>query len=331
MPSSSGGAGAFGTGGAMAPISSGGATGSGGAVAVGSGGSTIVPAGSGGSGMPMGSGGGGASSTGGGGGGGRGGVIGTGGRVGSGGGGGVGGGAGGSTTAGSGGVSGTGGGAGRGGAVGTGGRVGSGGNGGTPVTTVCTPGTNRCVAGDLQTCSTAGVWQSTGTSTRQLLVNPGFESGETAWMVSVAGGFPLVYLANGSGADNTPQLAAQSPPNLAWFGGYQRADDIVTQTVLLPAGATSMTISFDYAIFTNETTAVENDVMDVQLTAGTQTIALAHFSDNSPPGAWMHFSAPLPNSLAGQTVTLRFEDTTNATLLTSFYIDSVALQAVACP
>jgi len=136
--------------------------------------------------------------------------------------------------------------------------------------------------------------------------------------------------ADGSGGD-TPEIAAQSPPNLAWFSGYNRADDVLSQLVVLPADAASMTVSFYYAIFTREVSAAENDVMDVQLIAGTQTIPLAHFSDNNPVGTWTRFSAPLPTSLAGQTATLQFHDTTNASLITSFYVDTVSVQAVACP
>jgi hypothetical protein len=162
-------------------------------------------------------------------------------------------------------------------------------------------------------------------------MNRAFEGGETGWTTSVAGGFRTVYAANGSGANNTPEIAAQSPANLAWLAGYNRADDILSQGILLPADAASMTLTFFYAIFTREVSAAENDVMDVQLLTGTQTVSLGHFSDNNPVGTWTRFSAPLPTSLAGQTVTLQFHDTTNATLLTSFYVDTVSVQAVVCP
>ena len=209
------------------------------------------------------------------------------------------------------------------------GRVGGGGSGGMAGTGGCVSGTNRCVAGVIETCSATGTWQSTGTSTRELLANPAFEGGETGWMISVAGGFPLLYVANDTSGSN-PEIVAQSPPILAWFAG-SRADDVLSQTIVLPANAASMTVSFYYAIFTQEVSAAESDVMDVQLIAGAQTISLAHFSDNSPVGTWTRFSAPLPASLAGQTVTLRFHDTTNATLITSFYVDTVSVRAVACP
>jgi hypothetical protein len=247
------------------------------------------------------------------------------------------GGAGARTSGATGGMSGSGGGggaaAGSPGTASSGGRGGSGGDasGGMPVTGSCIPGSNQCVAGDLQVCSASGTWQSTETATRELLTNRAFEGGETGWMVSVAGGFPLVYAADGSGDDNTPEIAAQSSRNLAWFAGYNRADDILSQSVVLPANAGAMSISFYYAIFTREVSPTENDVMDVQLIAGTQTISLAHLTDNDPVDTWTSFTAPLPTGLAGSTVTLQFHVTTNPSLLTSFYVDTVSVQAVVCP
>jgi hypothetical protein len=206
-----------------------------------------------------------------------------------------------------------------------------GGTGGVPDTGVCIPGTNRCVVGDLETCTATGAWQSTGTAaSREPLANAAFEQGETGWMVFVAGGFPIVYAADGSGA-NSPEIAAQSPPNVTWVGGYNRGDDMISQNIALPADPASMIVSFYYAIFTRETSGAENDVMDVQLIAGTETISLAHFSDNNPVGTWTRFSAPLPSNLAGQTVTLQFHGTTNANAITSFYVDTVSVQVVACP
>jgi hypothetical protein len=211
---------------------------------------------------------------------------------------------------------GTGGGA-SGGVMGTGGVVGSGGAAGAVGT------------GGGGSSGMSGTGGCTGTA-RELLTNPGFEAGESGWMVFVAGNFPLVYEADGGGGNN-PAIAAQSPPNLAWFAGYNPADDVLSQSVVIPANAFSITVSFYYSIFTREVSAVENDVMDVQVIAGPQTIPLVHFSDNNPVETWTRFSAALPISLAGQTVTLQFHDTTNANLLTSFYVDTVSVQVVTCP
>ena len=194
---------------------------------------------------------------------------------------------------------------------------------------VCVPGRTQCLAGANQLCSPAGVWQVSGTSTRELAVNGGFELGETGWTNP---GIPIVYPANGNNAGGNPDVAAQTPPDVAWFGGLNNEDDTLTQMIAIPADASALTFSFYYAIITAENSAAELDVFDAQLVTATQTIALAHLGDNNAAASWARVSVPLPAaSLAGQTVTLRLHALTNARLITSFYIDTVSLQAVACP
>jgi hypothetical protein len=174
-----------------------------------------------------------------------------------------------------------------------------------------------------------GAWQSVGTASRELLANPGFDGADLSWDNP---GIHIVYLADGSGGNNTPDVIAQSPPNLAWFGGLNRENDLLSQSVTIPANAASVMLSFYYWIITDESSAAENDVFDVSLVdlAGTET-PLAHLGDNNAGDAWVLFKAAVPPSLAGQTVTLQLHGQTNATQVTSFYIDTVSLLAVACP
>ncbi|HET6148316.1 MAG TPA: hypothetical protein VFH68_12360 [Polyangia bacterium] len=194
---------------------------------------------------------------------------------------------------------------------------------------VCIPARSRCLAGDLQTCSATGEWQSVGTASRELLANPGFDGPDLIWENA---GIPVIYLANGSGASNTPDVVAQSPSNLAWFGGVSRQENLLSQRVTIPANAASVTLSFSYAIITAETSDDENDVFDISMvTAGGEVVPLAHLSDNNASGDWILFKAAVPPSLFGQTVTLELRGLTNATLVTSFYIDTLSLLAVACP
>ena len=212
---------------------------------------------------------------------------------------------------GTGGVTGAGGAAATGGVPGSGGQTGTGGAGTGGRTG--TGGAGGCVS-----------------VTTQLLVNPGFDSGTTGWTISVAGGFPLIYAANGGGG-NLPDVAAQSPPNLAWFGGYNNADDIAAQSVTIPATATAINLSFFYAVVSRATGNNESDVMDVTVTAGTQTTTVAHFNNLTSADNFTTFTAALPATLAGQTVRLQFRDQTDGNAITSFYIDTVALRVVTCP
>ena len=191
----------------------------------------------------------------------------------------------------------------------------------------CMPTTQQCVNGQLQVCTSAGMWQTTGTSTVQLLDNPSFDDGDTVWTSQSSALTPIINL-----DDGTFDVAAQSPGYFAWLGGYNNADDVLSQTLTVPAAASSLTLSFYYQIITSESTSgSEFDTMDVTLVAPGQTYQLGHFSDNSAVGSWTRFSTVVPATLAGQTVTLRFEAVTDISFVTSFYVDTVSMQAVACP
>ncbi len=199
---------------------------------------------------------------------------------------------------------------------------------------VCVPGSKQCVGSDLQICDGGGAWQSTGTSAQELLVNPAFDldSNGAGWTNP---GVPIVYAAAapGGGATNHPDVAAQSLPNLAWFGGLASSDDRLSQSIDIPASAAKLTFSFYYAIVTGKTGATEADTFDATLLAGTQVISLAHLSNVNATDTWTPVSVPVPTTLAGQTVTLQLRGVTNANAnrFTSFYIDTMSLQEVACP
>jgi len=199
---------------------------------------------------------------------------------------------------------------------------------------VCVPGSNRCVAGNVQICDATGAWQTTGTATQELLVNPAFDLAplETGWTNP---GSPIVYqaLAPGAGVTNHPDVAAQSLPNLAWFGGLDSADDRLSQSIAIPAGASQLTFSLFYAVVTGKTGVTELDTFDATLLAGTQVISVAHLSNLNATDTWTPVSVPLPAALAGQTVTLQLRGVTNTNVnrFTSFYLDTMSLQAVACP
>ncbi len=171
--------------------------------------------------------------------------------------------------------------------------------------------------------------------THQLLINPAFDldtgslnPGETGWTNP---GVAIVYLANGVRASGRPDVAAQSSPNLAWFGGLNNEDDQLSQSVSIPAGATSLSFSFFYAVVTAENNAIpEADVFDASLLAGTQVISLAHLSENNATNTWTPVTVPIPATLAGQTVTVRLHGVNDAARITSFYIDTLAFQAIVC-
>jgi hypothetical protein len=188
----------------------------------------------------------------------------------------------------------------------------------------CVPGDTQCAAGDLQTCDASGAWQTTGKASRELLVNPAFDLGpDSGWMTNGM----IIYK-----DDPTLDTASDTPPYLAWLGGYNRADDDLWQTVTLPVSTVSLTLSFSYQVFTNEAPGdAAFDFMSVELRGANNVVQVGQLSNQTVTNGWTHFVAAVPTVLAGQTVELHFHATTDATRFTSFYVDTVSLQAVGCP
>jgi hypothetical protein len=161
----------------------------------------------------------------------------------------------------------------------------------------------------------------------QLLANPAFDAGHTAWTEETISQSTII-----TSESALTTLRAQSPANVAWLAGYANAQDDLAQTVTIPATATSITLSFYYVIQTQETTPGAYDTMDVYTyepdTA--RFTALATFNDNMPTPSWTRFSINLPLTMAGRTITVGFRSMTDMNKTTNFFIDSVALDVAAC-
>jgi hypothetical protein len=151
-----------------------------------------------------------------------------------------------------------------------------------------------------------------GCTAKQLLGNPGFETGSAAPWSSTAG------VVNPNGAGET----AHSGSWYAWLDGYGTTHtDTLSQTVTVPSGCTNYTFSFWLHIDTSETTTtVAYDKLTVQ--AGSTT--LATYSNLNHNSGYVQKSFNLA-SFAGQTVTIKFTGTEDSSLQTSFVIDDTAL------
>jgi hypothetical protein len=161
---------------------------------------------------------------------------------------------------------------------------------------------------------------------RQLLVNPGFDSGNAPWVESTLSNNSLITI------DTSFTLKAQTPSYFAWLGGYDNARDDLTQRVTVPAEATSMTLSFYYAVIPLGSTGGANDILSVSYQAGNGTpVQLTTFNGNTPVSTWTRFTTGLPASLAGQSVMVDFLATTDSSSATNFVIDSVSFVVNACP
>ncbi|WP_448319976.1 M4 family metallopeptidase [Streptomyces sp. CO7] len=149
-----------------------------------------------------------------------------------------------------------------------------------------------------------------GTCTaKQLLGNPGFESGNTTWSAS-------------SGVITTDSgQAAHGGSYKAWLDGYGSSHtDTLSQSVTIPAGCKA-TLSFWLHIDTAETTT-SSAYDKLTVTAGSTT--LASYSNLNAATGYVQKSFDL-SSMAGQTVTLKFNGVEDTTLQTSFVIDDTAL------
>ena len=156
-----------------------------------------------------------------------------------------------------------------------------------------------------------------GCTARQLLGNPGFESGSAApWSATPA-------VINNYDAD---------PPHSglwdAWLDGYGMTHtDTLSQAVKLPSGCTSYQASFWLHIDTAETTTTAaRDTLKVQVLNGSGTVlaTLATFSNLNAASGYQQHSYSL-SGYAGQSVTLKFTGTENSSRQTSFVIDDTAV------
>ncbi|MEU5671902.1 M28 family peptidase [Micromonospora sp. NPDC047762] len=146
----------------------------------------------------------------------------------------------------------------------------------------------------------------------QVVGNGGFESGSTPWTAS-------------SGViTNASAQPARTGSYKAWLNGNGRSGtESLTQSVTLPAGCASYTLSFWLHIDTAETTS--STVYD-RLTVQVGSTTLATYSNLNRASGYVQRSFSVAG-FAGQTVTLRFTGTEDSSLQTSFVIDDVTLVA----
>ncbi|HEX8093256.1 putative Ig domain-containing protein, partial [Jatrophihabitans sp.] len=145
----------------------------------------------------------------------------------------------------------------------------------------------------------------------QKLGNPGFETGTAAPWSASAGVI-----------DSSTGQAAHSGAWKAWLNGYGTTHtDTLSQSVSIPSGCSTYTLSFWLHIDTAETTTTTAyDTLTVK--AGATT--LATYSNLNKNTGYLQRSFNV-SSLAGQTVSISFSGVEDSSLQTSFVIDDTAL------
>ncbi|MGG5260195.1 M4 family metallopeptidase [Phycicoccus avicenniae] len=162
-----------------------------------------------------------------------------------------------------------------------------------------------------QSCSGGTTPPPTGGN---LLQNAGFESGATVWS-GTAG--PIT---------NNTGRPARSGTWKMWLGGNGSATtETESQTVTIPASATSAALTFWVRIDTAETTTSSAyDTMKAQVVVNGTTTTLGTYSNLNKNASYVQKSFNL-TAYKGQAVTVRFTSTEDVTLQTSFVVDDTAL------
>lgn len=158
---------------------------------------------------------------------------------------------------------------------------------------------------------------SCGSQNSDLIVNGGVESGSTGWTLSGA------IVSNNGGFD-------RSGAYFIWFGGAVSFSDTGYQTITIPANATSATLSFYYNINSQEGNSAAFDTFSatVRSTGGALLATVANLSNiqQSSPGSCC-YTLVTYNLLpyAGQSIRIHFASSNDATLVTNFRVDDVAV------
>ncbi|SCF30446.1 Zn-dependent metalloprotease [Micromonospora matsumotoense] len=151
----------------------------------------------------------------------------------------------------------------------------------------------------------------------QKLGNPGFESGNTVWAASTG-------VIGQNGASQPTHGGTWN----AWLGGTGGTlTETLSQSVSLPAGCATYNFSFWLHIDTREastTTAYDKLTVQVLNSSGTVLATLATYSNLNKATGYTQRSFSLA-AYAGQSVTLKFTGTEDASLRTSFVVDDTAL------
>ncbi|HKT03982.1 MAG TPA: hydrolase [Rugosimonospora sp.] len=150
-----------------------------------------------------------------------------------------------------------------------------------------------------------------GCTAAQLLGNPGFETGSASPWTASSG----VISSSSSEAPRTGTYDA-------WLDGYGSAHtDTLSQTVTVPSGCASATLSYWLHIDTAETTtSTAYDTLTVSVGGTT----LASYSNLNAASGYVSHPVSLTGYI-GQTITVTFTGTEGSTKQTSFVLDDTAL------
>lgn len=159
----------------------------------------------------------------------------------------------------------------------------------------------------------------TVSTSSQLLGNTGLESGAASPWTLTSG----VLCSNSSCTGET----AHGGSWFLWLDGYGSAHtDSAAQSVSIPAGKASATLSFYLHIDTKESGTTAYDTLKVQVlnSAGTVLATLATYSNANAASGYALKTLNM-SAYIGQTVTIKFLGVEDGSLATSFVLDDITL------
>ncbi len=150
--------------------------------------------------------------------------------------------------------------------------------------------------------------------TEQMLLNPGFESGNVSWTASTG-----VIASNAS--------TARTGSWRALLAG-KAIDTTYTlyQQLTIPSTACTASLKFWLKITTDEMTPIQYDKLFVELRSSTGTVlkSLATYSNLNKGTAFVERSFDV-SAYKGQTIRVFFKATEDTSLATSFFVDDASL------
>lgn len=170
---------------------------------------------------------------------------------------------------------------------------------------------------------TALVRQSSATSLTNILRNPGFEEGHTAWEEYSLYDFPMIYSASEVG----PGFVPYEGRYVAWLGGYNSEMALLRQRVTIPSNSDAL-LRFSYWIASDDFCGYDYGgvwVLDSSGSSILRRIAIADLCWEFDSGGWATSPWFDLSEFAGQTLILEFFTLTDESEASSLFVDAVEL------
>jgi hypothetical protein len=149
--------------------------------------------------------------------------------------------------------------------------------------------------------------------------NGNFDGGRTGWVEVSTAGNTLLCTSTGCGA----AVAPRSPRYLGWLGGDNNETAQISQRIALPPGQL-LRLSFSYRIKSADSCGYDYGYVRLTADGVTRTLKTYGLCSTRNTPAWTNGQIDL-SAYAGKTVTLIFRVATDATYVSNFFIDDVAI------